>query len=125
MHVFPSGLRPEQAWPSTTRATTTPSLPVAYHNLIQRQVAAGVPEGAARCGVIGLAGRSVAAAFVGAAAASLAVAEALRELLGGAAAAVPSYEVVAVSLANPTRVEAARNRHDRVVDSPGFVPVDR
>jgi hypothetical protein len=66
----------------------------------------------------------VAAAFVGASAASLAVAEALRELLGGTAAHVPSYEVVSVSLANPARVETGRNRHDGVADNPGFVPID-
>jgi hypothetical protein len=83
-------------------------------------LADGVPEGAARCGMIGLAGLSVAAAFVGASAASLAVVEALRELLGGTAEAVPSYEVISVSLANPTRVEAAPNRRDGIVDSPRF-----
>jgi hypothetical protein len=36
---------------------TTPPLAVAYRNLIERHAAAGVPEGAARCGVIGLAGQ--------------------------------------------------------------------
>jgi len=125
MHVFPSGLRPEQAWPLHIPPVTTPSLKAAYCNLAEREVAAGVSEGAARCGVIGLAGQSVAAAFVGASAASLAVAETLRELLGGTTADVPSYDVVSVSLANPTRVETARNRHDGVVDNPGFVPINR
>jgi hypothetical protein len=56
LHVFPSGLRPEQAWPLDTPATATTSITTGYRNLIERDVVAGILEGAARCGVIGLAG---------------------------------------------------------------------
>jgi hypothetical protein len=124
LHAFPSGLEPEQAWPPDTTSVTMPPMPAAYDNMVQQAVAAGLPEGIARCGMIDVAGQSVAASFVGATAASLAVAEVLRELLGGAAAAVPSYEVISVSLANPSRIQTAPNRHDGVVDNPGFIAVD-
>jgi hypothetical protein len=68
-----------------------------------------------------MAGVSVAASFVGAAASSLAIAECLRALHGGAQDAVPSYEVISLSLANPQTIEAAPNRVEGTVANPGFV----
>jgi hypothetical protein len=121
IHVFPSGIKPAYAWPPDAPANTEHPLTAAYQSIVRREIAAGVPEGTARCGVVGLAGQSVAAAFVGTVAAGLAIAEALRELLGGTAASIPSYEVVSVSLANPARVDTAANRYPAIVDNPGFV----
>lgn len=122
IHVFPSTLQPEKVWPGATPNTAHRPMAAAYNNLVKQKIAAGMPEGAARCGAVEIAGRSVAAAFVGTTAATMAIAELLRELLGGAAADIPSHEVLAISLANPTHAQAAPNQRTTPVTHPGFIP---
>jgi hypothetical protein len=73
----------------------------AYQRMLQ--------EGGDRCGVLDLAGASVGSAFVGCAAAALAVAEVCRAVVAG-----PRYEVLDLSLRNPARV--------RVVEDPAPAP---
>jgi len=125
LHVFPSGLTPETAWPSNaTSRQGIYALPNGYAGLLEQQVEAGQPEGAARCGLLQLAGRAVGASFVGATSACPGIAEVLREFLGGRAAGIPSYEVIAVSAANPARVSTAVNEWDGQIDSPGFIRCD-
>lgn len=121
IHTFPSELSPDQAWPDHLKAFEH-GLPSGYENEVSRAVQNGISEGTARCGAIQAAGRSVAAAFVGATASTLAIAEILREMLGGAATSIPSYEVIALPLANPEHIEAAHNHGPLVTDHPGFLP---
>jgi hypothetical protein len=63
-----------------------------------------VEESGDRCGVLDLAGASVATAFVGCTAAALSVAEVCRALVAG-----PQYEVIDLSLKNPARVRVFEN----------------
>lgn len=63
---------------------------------LERRIQQGADEGDARCGVVEILGLSVAAAFVGATASALALAEVLRPLHEG-----PSYSVLAIDLRSP------------------------
>lgn len=121
IHAFPSGMTATEAWPDNAGQPRTPALATAYEAAVQHQIRAGVSEGSARCGIIELAGISVAASFVGATAACLAGAELLRSLHGGTENDVPIHEVVSLCMANPAHVDVAPNRHREPVDHPGFV----
>jgi len=72
------------------------SLGPGYQAELDRQLKAGIDEPQARCGVIDLAGRAVGASFVGAVAAAISLAEAMRPLHGG-----PAFKIVAVDLGFP------------------------
>jgi hypothetical protein len=102
LHTFPSPEDPATAYPS--RPPTPRSLPTAYEAEINRQLRKGAEEGAARCGMLEIAGVTVGAAFVGAAAGALAVSDLLRLLHGG-----EEYSVIGVDLRTPSSQQAAMN----------------
>jgi hypothetical protein len=72
-----------------------------------------------RCGVTLLAGKAVGAPFVGAVAASLAIAEILRLLHGG-----PVHELIDLDLKAPEYRTAVVTSRDFNTLNPGFVPID-
>jgi hypothetical protein len=114
LHSFPSNIDPEVAFEpaSATRA----ELPAAYVNEIDRQVKQGVDEGDATCGMTEIHGISVAAAFVGATASTLALADILRLLHSGT-----HYSVMALDLREPDRCDAVRNPQKSPAINVGFV----
>ena len=95
LHTFPSSRRAEDIWPETTSPNVEQLLlRPAYEGMIDSMVRVeGISREAAACGLTELAGRTVGAAFVGAVAATLAVAEPVRLLNDGV-----SYETVSLSL---------------------------
>lgn len=103
VHSFPSSVAPAEAFPlaSADAGIDVVDKP-AYRELISELVAQGEEEGDAECGTIEIAGRTVAAAFVGAVASALVLAEPLRLLNGG-----QRYEVVDISLRSPQHIAVA------------------
>jgi hypothetical protein len=102
LHTFPSPEDPADAF--TPRPAAARGLPAAYESEINRQVRAGAEEAAARCGMLEVAGVTVGAAFVGAAAGALGVADLLRHLHGG-----NEYSVISLDLRTPAEPEAVSN----------------
>src|SRR6266581_4925694 len=80
----------------------------AYRDLIAQLMRDGESEGEARCGAIQIAGRTVAAAFVGAVTSALVLAEPLRVLHGGR-----RYEVASISLRAPEYLDVAEDSSSR------------
>lgn len=74
----------------------------AYSELVERLVAEGAERGEAECGLVEIAGTTVAASFVGVVAAAVTLSEALRLLHGGL-----SCQAFAYSLRSPRVVEVA------------------
>jgi hypothetical protein len=94
LHSFPASRRSSEVEFWKTRPKSAESLverSAGYQRLVD--------ESGDRCGVLEIAGVSVATAFVGCAAAALSVAEVCRALAGG-----PRYEIVDLSLRNAARV---------------------
>ena len=117
LHSFPSGLEAADAFKSKDGATdpALADLP-AYKEWAAKLAAEGVlTEEEIRCGMLEVAGRTVGAAFVGAVAASFALAEAVRYLGGG-----PMYEAVSVSLRSPAYIDVAPNTRPGPPINPGF-----
>jgi hypothetical protein len=102
LHSFPNAGDPALAFPDELR--TPRPLRDAYEREIARQVEGGTDETAARCGMLDIAGVTVGAAFVGAVASTLVVADVLRRLHDGA-----SYNVIALDLRSPDGIRAVRN----------------
>jgi hypothetical protein len=117
VHAFPSSLRASSAFPSVTREESRALDVPAYAAEVTRRVAEGVGRGDAECGVLEIAGRTVGAAFVGAATSCLVLAEELRALAGG-----PRFEVVSLSLKDPLAARAVMNETSAQTQNPGFVP---
>lgn len=113
IHTFPSQLTPGIAFPITTPIER--SLPTPYEAEIERMVSEGIDPGTARCGIIDVAGATAAAAFVGAIAGALSVADHLRSLHGGR-----RYAVVGVDLRSPSDVTAAPALGCDLPPNPGF-----
>jgi hypothetical protein len=111
---FPSQLDPRDAFASPERAAIQP-LPERYSIEVEQLIAAGRDRAEAECGVAEIAGVSVAAAFVGATAAVLVIADVLRLLHGG-----PDLAVLALDLRTPNRIDAVENTAGRRVFNPGF-----
>jgi hypothetical protein len=88
----------------------------AYSELVERLVAEGAERGEAECGLVEIAGTTVAASFVGVVAAAVTLSEPLRLLHGGM-----SCQVFAYSLRSPALVEVAL---DNSVSAPAFGYVD-
>jgi hypothetical protein len=119
IHEFPSEVKAVDAFPSRTRPPG--ELGRAYEAEIARQVAEGVPEPEARCGIVEAAGATVGAAFVGAVAGALSVAAVLRQLHGG-----PHYSVTSLNLEEPEFSSAVLNDDPSWSDrNPGFLRCDR
>lgn len=115
IHSFPSGLQAKSAFPSRPSASRRMDQ-AAYQELIRRKEEAGQSKGEAECGVLEIAGRTVGAAFVGATAGTLAVAEALRALCQG-----PRYQVIDLSLRSPQYRAAVENESPGPFANTGFV----
>jgi hypothetical protein len=97
LHSFPSSRRSNEVelWKARPRgAQGLVDSNDAYRRMVE--------ESGDECGVLDIAGASVATAFVGCTAAALAVAEVCRAVAGG-----PQYEVIDLSLKNPGRVRVA------------------
>jgi hypothetical protein len=115
VHAFPSGIDAASAFGAAPARSRRP-YQAAYLEMIERRVDAGASRGQAECGVLEIAGRTVGAAFVGATAGTLVVAEVLRMLNGG-----PGYQVVDFSLRSPQHRVAVINERPRASTNPGFV----
>lgn len=118
VHVFPSGIEPEAAWaPSRPPQAISKPLDPAYKELGREWSAeTDLTEREIECGILEIAGQSVGAAFVGCAAATLVVGEALRMLVGG-----PRFEVVSLPLRSPALTRASLNEQTSAALNPGFV----
>ena len=116
IHTFPSQLTPKEAFPSGIRVDRP--LGAVYEAEISRREGAGIEPGAARCGVVELAGAAAAAAFVGATAAALAVADLLRLLHDG-----QQYAVLGVDLRSPGETSAALAEPPEQEFNPGYTSV--
>lgn len=119
LHAFPSELRSAIAFPQaeTSNAEALLDRP-AYVAEIARREAEGLSNEAALCGVVEIAGRTVGAAFVGAAASALVLAEELRALHDGS-----RFEVVSWSLRSPEHIEAVLNPAPGPDTNLGYVTV--
>ncbi len=119
VRAFPAELQAGTSFPArdATPADDLLALP-AYEAEIASFEAQGVSAEAARCGVTDLAGRTAGAAFVGAAAAALAVSEALKDLHQGRRLAV-----VSISLSDLGSMRIAANPRP-YPSNPGFVRID-
>jgi hypothetical protein len=72
-------------------------------------------ESGDQCGTVEVAGRTVAAAFVGATTGALVIAEATRYILGG-----PRYGVIDASLRDLSRTQAVEALNPPPAGNPGF-----
>jgi hypothetical protein len=115
LHSFPSGIEAQSAFPSRSHGTAEIEQP-AYRKLIERREGAGESRAEAQCGVLQIAGRTVGAAFVGAAAGTLVVAEILRMLAGD-----PRFQVIDLSLRSPEHRTAVENEQSGAFVNPGFL----
>jgi hypothetical protein len=116
LHSFPSALHSREAFDATTKSSVRPEQ-AAYRAMVDERIAAGESEGEAECGVLEVAGRTVGASFVGAVAATLVLAEALRMICRG-----PLYQVIDLSLRSPQHREVVRNEAPGPYVNPGYVP---
>lgn len=114
LHSFPSELEPASAF--SAAATVTRQLAEPYRREIERRLDTGMEEGDASCGVVDIAGVSVGAAFAGAIAGVMGVADALRYLHGG-----PDYSVVALDLRSPGDLVAVPNTRPGPFVNLGYV----
>lgn len=103
IHTFPADEAPAEAF--IERSSNPKMLPAAYENEIARRTHAGAEESAIRCGMLDIAEVSIAAAFVGAFASTLVIADLLRLLHGGAEMAI-----LALDLRDPRGLRAVPNR---------------
>ncbi len=116
IHAFPSMTPSRTAFGREPRPRTVPVDQPAYESEVSKAVDAGMSEDDARCGILEVAGQSVAAAFVGAATACLVLAEPLRMLSNG-----PRYEVVDWSLRSGGVAEVIPNDAPGPAINPGYV----
>lgn len=96
VQAFPAAGDPSAVFASTRRPDARPFRPV-YETEIERLVAEGEDETAARCGMVTVAGVTVGAAFVGALASTLVIADLLRPLHEGGM----DFSVVSIDLRAP------------------------
>lgn len=108
LHTFPAARGPAQVFAEPPPAAPRTLLPQAYENEIDRQIDAGKDQTAARCGMLDVAGITVGAAFVGAAASTFVVADLLRVMHEGAA-----LTNLALDLRQPEALRSSRNDHPK------------
>jgi hypothetical protein len=113
IHSFPAPEGPATAF--TDQTPPIRPLPQAYEDEIRRQSSAGVDETAARCGTLDIAGITVGAAFVGAIASALIVADIVRLLHGG-----DNYSVISVDLRKPSGIHAVPNSEPGDYAAPAY-----
>jgi hypothetical protein len=116
IHSFPSQLCAESAFEA--RAARSRPLGAAYRTEFDRLVAAGVAPGQAQCGMLSLAGVTVAAAFIGATAGALGVGGLLRTLHGGT-----DYAVIGLDMRTPEYIRVVPNTCPSADLNPGFTEV--
>jgi hypothetical protein len=104
IHSFPASMTAAEAFAATGSPAAEPAVleEPAYKGLIEELIREGSDEGEARCGAIEVAGRTVAAAFVGAVTSTLVLAEPLRVLNVGR-----RYAAVSLSLRAPEYIDTA------------------
>ncbi|MGH9280452.1 MAG: helix-turn-helix domain-containing protein [Acidimicrobiales bacterium] len=102
VNTFPAPEAPALAFPQPRPRAG--ALPAAYEAEIARLVGEGAEVDAVRCGMLDIAGVNIGAAFVGAFAGTLVIADLLRLLHGG-----PSFSVVSVDLRDPEHLRAVPN----------------
>ncbi len=116
LQSFPGSRRAADAFPEApARSPGDLAAAPAYAAAIRELEARGMSRDAAACGVAELAGRTAGAAFVGAVAGALGVADLLRHLHGGV-----RLEAVSISLADAAFARTAPNRLPAPPNS-GFV----
>lgn len=105
IHSFPSQFAAPTAFQERAgRVASQSELPAAYARLLRELVEGGMTPEEARCGVVDeIAGRSVAASFVGGVAACLIVAEILRDLYGAG-----RYALIDLSLREPQALQTVK-----------------
>ena len=113
IHTFPSQMSPEAAFP--IHPAQDPVLNAAYEEEIRHRTEHGLEPGMTRCGVLELAGVTPAAAFVGAVAGALSLADLLRFLHGG-----PQYETLNIDLRSPNDAIAPLASNPQPRFNPGF-----
>jgi hypothetical protein len=118
VQTFPGPTLAADAFPETGGRSVNVDRP-AYDAAVSEATRAGVAEGDARCGIVDVAGAAVGAAFVGAAASVIVIAEAVRELVGG-----PSFSAIALNLKDPRYADVAAVG-SRPPSNPGMAPTDR
>jgi len=116
IHTFPSQYEPRTTFNKRQGPAT---LGRAYDRLVDRLISTGATEANARCGALEIAGVSVGAAFVGAFAASLALADVLRSLHAG-----PELALVTTDLRTPAFTTAILNERPSANLNPGYVRLD-
>lgn len=104
IHTFPAAEDAASAFAPRSKATSTTGLRTAYEQEIARQTADGAEEATVRCGMLDIAGVSVGAAFVGAFAGALVIADLLRVLHGGI-----DLSVIALDLREPVSPRVVDN----------------
>lgn len=115
IHTFPSDVEPSVAFAGDR--PTRRHLASRYEDQIQRLIEGGADEGDARCGVTELAGISVGAAFVGAIAGALGVADILRYLHSGS-----ELSVISLDLRSPNDIRTASNQSPGPFENLGYCP---
>jgi hypothetical protein len=113
LHTLPASRSAANIWRSASDAQAELIHQPAYAGMLTR----GELD---RCGVTLLAGKAVGAPFVGAVAASLAMAEILRQLHGG-----PVHELIDLDLKAPEYRTAVLTSRDFRTLNPGFVAIDQ
>jgi hypothetical protein len=113
IHSFPSQLDPAASFVRSRASAASPS--DRYGAELDRLLADGVPPVEAQCGVAEIAGISVAAAFVGAIAAALALAAELRTLHEG-----PELAALTLDLRTPEKVQTLANTVPKPASNLGF-----
>lgn len=118
VHRFPSQLRAHAVFAEhLSPVAPDPLAAPAYRAEIDRRLALGEGETEIRCGLLEVAGRTVAAAFVGAVAGTIVLAEVLRELHGGS-----RFALVDVDLASPDHLQAVADSSEAEPINPGYTP---
>jgi hypothetical protein len=117
LHTFPAAGRPEDVFATTSVDAPDLDLPAGYDALVREATVEGRTEAEARCGVVEVAGTAVGAAFVGAVAGALVVADVLRALVEDRTVAVLS-----MSLASPQHLDVVTGTGG--TSNPSFQRVD-
>jgi hypothetical protein len=113
VHTLPNPRAPAELWPDPTKEDEYKR--VAHQERVARDNAAYLDLGRDECGRFALAGKSVAVPFVGAVAATLVVAEAIRLLHDG-----PAYTDIKLRLASGNRPTAQSTGNYRINDCAGI-----
>ncbi|MGI8546809.1 MAG: ThiF family adenylyltransferase [Gemmatimonadaceae bacterium] len=114
LHTFPGPQTARARWGRALEAASPSRL------LVNPAYAALARAGVDECGLTLLAGRSVGASFVGTAAATLVVAEAMRQVMGG-----PEYSLIDGSLRTPARRTAVPHERGSAAFNPGYTRVSQ